>query len=435
MIPSGTPSWLEVRPHLWIGLSTLLVLFGGFGLWSVTATLSGAVVAPGRVEVAGNRQPLQHPEGGLVAEVFVTEGATVKAGDRVLRLNGTEALSELRVLQSELFELRIRRSRFQAERDERAEMAIPPPLLRQSTQDPTAADQLSEQIRLFLFRRDALMRGITRLGTRMAQGQAHLDAMEAQTASVAKQLTLIHRELADQEALLAKGLARASSVQALRREAARLAGMREELAANRVLTEKRMEEIGLEMEDLRAQRRADATLALQEDAATERELVQREGILLDRIAQLDLRAPVTGSILGLTITTPPAVLRPVDPFAFIVPTDRTLVIAAEIPPLHIDEVLPGQSVRLAFPALPAQMMPEMMGRITVLSADLVVEPRSGRPYYRAEISIDAQAIASMGQRLTPGMPVEAFIQTGARTPFAYLTQPLTKYLSHAFRER
>ena len=139
-------------------------------------------------------------------------------------------------------------------------------------------------------------------------------------------------------------------------------------------------------------------------------------------------------MLGLQVTTPRAVLRPADPVAFIIPQNRPLIITVQISPLHVDEVQVGQSVKLMFPAFSSRSTPELYGLLALVSADALKDQNTGATYYRAEISLSASEAERLGHKLLPGMPVEAFIQTEARSPLAYLMKPLTDYFVHAFRE-
>ncbi|TGD67802.1 HlyD family type I secretion periplasmic adaptor subunit [Tabrizicola sp. WMC-M-20] len=428
------PHGLGAKGPLWLGSLTLLVLIGGVGLWSVTASIAGAIVAPGRVEVELNRQVVQHPDGGVVAEILVSEGANVVAGDILLRLDGRLVRSELAITEGQLSEVQARRARLEAERDDAAQMVIPKALLQRAADSPDAAGQIEGQRGLFAARQETLVGTINRLNKRKAQTVSQIAGLAAQGRALSDQLDLIGQELVDQQALLAKGLAQAPRVLALQREAARLAGQAGELAATRAQAEGRITEIELEILGLSSQRREDANMQLRDIGTTELELIQRQRALSEQVAQLDIRAPVSGTVLGLQITTPRAVLRPADPVAHIIPQDRALLIAARIAPIHIDEVYTGQPVKLMFPAFSARTTPELTGVVTIVSADVLTDPTTNLPHYRAEISIPPDEAARLGQTLLPGMPVEAFLQTGARTPFAYLLKPFSDYFAHAFRE-
>lgn len=425
---------LQGRVALWLGWLTLLVLVGGVGFWSVTTTISGAVVAPGRVEVEQNRQIVQHPDGGVVAEIRVAEGGEVQAGDILLRLDGTFLNSELGIVESQLYEMQARRARLEAERDGRSNLTFPESLQQLAAAKPEVAEQKDGQRRLFEARAETLARTIEQLEKRKAQTVAQIEGIAAQSAALDLQLALVREELTDQQSLLDLGLVQASRVLALRREEARLAGQVAELIAMRAQAEERITETELQTLALIAQRREDANTQLRDIGSSELQLIQRQRALAERVAQLDIRAPVSGTVLGLQVTTPRAVLRPAEPVAHIIPQDRPLVITVQVAPTDIDEVHVGQRVKLMFTTFSMRTTPEVFGHIALVSADSLTDPITGAPYYRAEISLSAEEVERLGQTLLPGMPVDAFIQTSDRTPLAYLVKPLTDYFMQAFRE-
>jgi HlyD family secretion protein len=185
---------------------------------------------------------------------------------------------------------------------------------------------------------------------------------------------------------------------------------------------------------LTAQRREDANTELRDIGTSELQLIQRQRVLAEQVARLDVRAPTSGTVLGLQVTTPRAVLRPADPVAYIIPQDRPLIITVQIAPINIDEVQVGQTVKLMFPAFSTRSTPELDGQVALVSADALTDQATNTTYYRAEISLPTSEVERLGHQLLPGMPVEAFIQTRARTPLAYLLKPFTDYFVQAFRE-
>lgn len=428
------PPFLRARGPILLGAATLGFLLGGFGLWSVTTTIAGAIVAPGRIEVEQNRQVVQHPDGGVVAAILVAEGDRVQAGDILLRLDGTLLESERAIIAGQLSETQARRARLEAERDGLSEMTVPDALRRAAEQDPAVAEQVEGQQRLFTARAETQARTTEQLEKRKAQTLSQIDGIRAQSLALNEQLALIGRELADQRALLDKGLAQAPRVLALEREAARLSGQVGELAASLAQAEGRITELDLEILRLAATRREEASTQLRDIGTTELQLVQRLRALTEQIARLEIRAPASGTVLGLQVTTPRAVIRPADPVAFIIPQDRPLVIASQISPIQVDEVFVGQPVKLIFPAFDSRSTPELNGTIALVSADALTDSTTNAPYYRAEIALSAEEAARLGHTLLPGMPVEAFIQTAPRTPLAYLVKPFTDYFTRAFRE-
>lgn len=428
-------SVLSARGPVVIGMLTLLILVGGFGGWSVATSIDGAVVSAGQIEVAENRQVVQHPDGGVVEEIAVKEAQAVKAGDLLIRLDGSLLNSELAIVEGQLFEVMARSARLEAERDDRAEPAFTGELAELARTRPEVAEQIEGQRGLFSARRESLAKQTEQLQRRSGQIASQIDGVDAQAKALNEQLALIQQELADQKELLAKGLAQSSRVLALEREAARMQGDVGELTASRAEAEGRATEVDLEILRLAAVRREEAVTQLRDLGPQMLELAERRRSLVERIARLDIRAPVAGLVLGLQVTSPRSVLRPADPVLYIIPQDRPLVINTQISPLHVDEVHVGQKVRLVFPAFSARSTPELWGHVATISADALTDQRTGATYYRAEIVPDEGQFDKLkDQTLLPGMPVEAFIETGARSPMAYLLKPFTDYFGLAFRE-
>ena len=426
---------LSAKSAMRRGFFTLAILVAILGGWGIGTQLDGAVIAPGQVQVESNRQVVQHPDGGVIARIAVREGQTVTAGDELLTLDGTLLLAERAIIATQLSETRARRARLQAERDDSPEPVFPPDLLALAETDPQVAEQITGQRRLFEARRDTLARQSEQLARRRAQVDAQIAGIDAQSAALAIQTRLIEDERKDQQSLLDRGLAQSARILALTREAASLQGRLGELAAQRAQAEGRMTEIDLESLRLAALRREEATAELREIGPLERELAERLGALSERIDRLTIRAPVSGTVLGLAVTTPRAVIRPADPILYLVPQDRPLVISIRIPPLHVDEVHVGQPVRLIFSALSTRNLPDIMGTLSRVSADALSDPNTGAPFFLAEVTLSPEAIAPLGdQQLLPGMPVEAFLPTGSRSPISYLLKPFTDYFLHAFRE-
>lgn len=425
----------SARGPVLVGSLTVALLLGTTLFWGLNTDIEGAIVAPGQIQVESNRQVVQHPDGGVVASIAVTEGQPVKAGDLLLTLDGSLLASELAIVEGQLFETRARRARLEAERDDASTVTIPPDLADIAATRADVADQVEGQLRLFEARRDTLARQTEQLARRKEQTAAQIDGIDAQSKALQTQLDLIRAELADQQALLEKGLAQSSRVLALEREQANLLGRSGELAAERAQAEGRITETDLEVLRLAAARREEASTLLRDIGSAEIELTERRRALLERIARLEVRAPVAGIILGLAVTTPRAVIRPADPILYIVPQDRPLVIAARIAPIHVDEVHVGQSVRVTLPAFSSRTTPELTGTLSLISADALTDQTTGQTYYRAEITLPLDQAAKLGDlTLLPGMPVDSFIRTGARTPMAYLLKPFTDYFAKAFRE-
>jgi HlyD family type I secretion membrane fusion protein len=221
----------------------------------------------------------------------------------------------------------------------------------------------------------------------------------------------------------------------LQREDARLLGTIGELTASRAEADGRRTEMEIEILKLDTRRREDAITRLRDIEFNQAEMLERRLALKERLARLEITAPVSGVVYDMAVNTPRSVVRAAEPVLYIIPQDRPLVIAARVEPIHIDQVFVGQEVVLRFSAFDARTTPELIGQVVQVSADAFVDERTLAAFYRAEIRLmDGEVAKLEGQTIIPGMPVEAFIRTDDRTPLAYLIKPLADYFNKAFRE-
>lgn len=432
---SAEKTWSARKP-LWIGGLALATLVIGFGAWAVGTEIAGAIVTSGRVEVDRNRQIVQHIDGGVVTDIKVEEGDRVEPGQILMQLDEAELTLELTVTEGQLWELMARRGRLEAERDEAQDIVYDPVLVEIAETSEEAAGLMTGQSRLFAARADTLNKNLDQLAKRKAQIQSQIVGIDAQNTALTQQLDLIKEELKDQQALLDKGLAQAARVLALRREEANLAGRVGELQANRAQAEGRVTEIEIEALALASSRREEAITTLRDLRYRELELSERRRHLISKIENLDIRAPVAGLVYGLQVFASQSVIQPAEPLMYIVPQDRPLVAAVQVPTIHVDQVYPGQSVTLKFSAFDQRTTPDLMGSVVHVSADAFQDEQTGGSFYKAEIALLDGEIEKLPAEasLVPGMPVDAFFRTRDRTPWEYLTKPLTDYFVRAFRE-
>lgn len=418
-----------------LGLISIIFLIGGFGTWSMMAEISGAIVASGRIEVDRNRQIVQHPDGGVVAEILIDEGQNVTEGDILIRLDPTVLNSELAIIEGQMFELMARRGRLQAERDDHDTIAFDTRIIDRAKTDETVAELMQGQNRLFQARSESVAKEVEQLGKRRTQILDQITGINAQLTALDTQLELLGEEKKSQEELLAKGLAQATRVLALQRAEAQLSGTRGELIAQRAQAEGRITELEIETLKLGTARREEAISRLRDQQYRALEIEERHRAISDQLERLDIKAPVSGIVYGLSVFTPRSVIRPADPVMFLVPQDRPLVINAQVDPTNIDSVTLGQDVILRFPALDQRTTPELAGRVTQISADAFQDEATRMSYYRVEITMNDGETDKLpeGASLIPGMPAENFIRTADRTPMAYLIKPLSDYFAKAFR--
>ncbi|MFG6567038.1 MULTISPECIES: HlyD family type I secretion periplasmic adaptor subunit [unclassified Sulfitobacter] len=427
--------WSATRPLI-LGFIGLLLLFGGFGTWAVTSQIAGAVVASGRIEVDRNRQIVQHETGGVVADILVDEGDSVAAGDVLLRLDAEQLTSQLAIVEGQLYELMARRGRLEAQRDEVETVTFDEELLTAGATNPDVQELVDGQRNLFDARRVSVAQELEQLGKRRAQINAQIRGVDAQEAALSRQLELIEEELANQQSLLDRGLTQASAVLTLMREQARLRGQIGELSAQKAQSQERVTEIDIERLKLRSAGREEAITQLRDLRYRELEMAEQRRALRAEIDRLDIRAPVSGVIYGMQVQTPRSVVRAAEPLMYLVPQDRPLIIASQVQTIHIDQVAVGQEVNLRLSALNQRTTPELVGKVLQVSADSIEDDATGQSYYRAEIALNPGETDKLeaGTILLPGMPVEAFIRTGERSPMAYLLKPMADYFARAFRE-
>lgn len=426
----------SVRRPMIIGIAGLIVLLGGFGTWAALSNIAGAVVANGRIEVDQNRQVVQHPDGGVVAEILVTEGMHVTEDQILIRLDQTVLESELAIIEGQLFELMARRGRHEAERDDRREAIFDPALVAAAAANPDTSLLMDGQTQLLQARTTSLASQVEQLDKRSQQIGNQIEGIAAQREALGLQVALIEQELTDQQSLLDRGLAQASRVLGLQRELARLNGQIGALSAEAAEAESRITETKIEILRLSEARREEAITRLRDLQFRELELAEQRRALVQRLERMDIRAPVSGIVYGLQVFARRAVLRPAEPVLFIVPQDRPLIIMAQVDPINIDQVAAGQDVSLRFSALDQRRTPELIGRVVRTSADAFSDDSAGTSFYRAEIVLDEGQMNRLpeGTVLIPGMPVQAFIRTRDRSPLDYLIKPLADYFSTALRE-
>lgn len=432
--PGNQPSW-SARGPLIVGFTALAVLIFGVGFWSVFANIAGAIVANGSVEVESSRQIVQHPDGGVVSEILVDDGIIVESGDVLMRLDGSKVRSDLKIIEDQLYEMVARRGRLSAERDGQDQIAFDAELTEAAAERDDVAGLIAGQVSLFDAGRKSLDDETAQLRERQTQIGKQIEGTEAQLAAISEQLELMTKQLEDQQGLLDQGLTEASKVLDLQRQKSGLMGSIGELTANIAESRGRIAEIEIEILKLKSGMRQESIATLREMQTRENELRERRAALRETLGRMEIRAPAAGIVYGLQVHAINAVIRPAEPIMFIVPQDSPLIVASRIDGINIDQVQLGQEAMLTFSSFNSRTTPQIMGRVTNVSADVFNDERTGQVYYAAEITPDEGELQKLeGLVILPGMPVTAFIQTGNRSALSYLLRPFTDYFNKAFRE-
>ncbi|NNE51461.1 MAG: HlyD family type I secretion periplasmic adaptor subunit [Sulfitobacter sp.] len=411
------------------GFIAILIFGAGLLLWATQSRISGAVVADGTVRTTRAHQLIQHQTGGIVLSVRVTEGDSTRKGDPLLELDPKSLQAALSSVENRIVS---QRARLSAERGRAPLLEFDAATLDLAATRTNGMTPLHHEMQLFEAKKAARAATARHFAERRAQIRTQRKGLSSRKAALAEQLELARRERRDQDDLLSRGLVAARPVNALRREEVRLVGAMGELRATqdaftaqlRTLT---AEEAALDTEV--AQRTATALVAAGEEVVA---LEGRARELRRQIAGLVIRAPAAGIVHALRVETPGAVIRPAEPIMEIVPATGRSRISAHVSPADIDQVYPGQPVKVRLSGLNQRITPELEGLVTQISADTVVIGDGSPPRYRVTVRLPAQQKGD--PVLLPGMPAQLFFQTESRSPLAYLIQPLTDYFARALRE-
>lgn len=431
--PAGPPGGLDnPRRELVIGGTIIVLFFVIFLGWAGFAPLDAGAYAQGQIAISGNRQAVQHREGGVVSALLVAEGDTVRAGQVLLQLSSGELKATERGVASQVYALFAQRARLVAERDRLGSIPTPVEFANLPPEDlALARESLRIQQLQFGARRTGRSTETGVLGQRVAQLNEQIAGYEGQIVANIEQQRLIQDELAGMRSLAEKGYAPLTRVRALERTAAQLDGELGSLRAQIAQSREAVGETRLQMSSVSTKMNEDVADQLRMIDVQLNELQPRMSELRAQIARNEVRAPVSGEVVGLTIFTQGGVIQPGQTLMEIVPRDASQVIVAQIAPNDVDNLRIGQSTEVRFPGLRERNPPIIRGRVTRISADSFTVEETGASYFRAEIVVPASELAKMGrgaETLRPGAPVEVVVLLRKRTALGYLLEPLTNQL-------
>ena len=421
------------------GMVAVAAIFGGFGLWAAVAPLSSAAIGQGVISVEQYRKTVQHLEGGIIRDIRARDGQLVAAQEVLLTLDDTQPKAQLEGLRGQLYGLLAREARLVAQRDGMQKVVFPKDLI-DARSDPRATDAMHVQAQTFLARKQAHDGEATLYERQIQQLRAKATGLVAQRKSRDQLVSSYESERVDFEALAKQGYAERQRVREMERNVAQSLGQRGSLQADLAATELQISETQVKIVQLdkELQREVAKELAdVQSELSVVREKVRSYE---DMVTRTVVRAPDSGMVLGLTVHTIGAVVRPGERILDIVPQDAKLVVEAQISPQDIDQVRIGQTAEVRFPAFRQRDLPHIDGRLISLSADRLVDDNDGRkiPYYLARVEIDSEsmrALAKANLGLVPGMPAEVLVNTGERTFLQYLMAPLSDTVARSFKQK
>ena len=425
----------SLRSTLWTGAIIVGLFFVGLGGWAAQAPLSSAAIAPGLISPDGERRAVQHLEGGIVKELLVHEGSTVEAGQPLLVLDSSASRANRDVLTKDLRSHLTVRARLIGERDDAQWITFPDELIVEDI-DADTKTLIASQIALLASRRNARLQKKKILQEQIGQYEQVIIGLTAQIDSQAKQLSLIREEMSGVATLVEKGLERKPRLLALQRTEAELLGGRANNQATLAKTRQAILETQAQIAAIDTDNKQEVGQKLAETEAAVAGIREKLGAAAHVVARTVVTAPVSGTIVQLKANTIGGVVTAGQTFLEIVPRDEELLVDARISPTDIDDVHPDLPAQVIMSGYPQRTMPRLMGKVRQVSADRLVDSRTGQPYYLARIELPADHVQQVAPfvSLKPGMPAEVMVMTGERTLLEYLVEPLLASVRKSFRE-
>ena len=415
-----------------LGFTILLVVFGIFGTWAAIAPLDGAVYARGVVTVQTYRKTVQHLEGGIVKDVLAHDGDIVKKGDPLIILDDAQLRSEYDVNHNQLIAAKAMEARLTAERD--GKPAIDFGTMADADTARGVEARLGET-QVFNARRGARLGQIAVLQERIGQLNQQIKGTEDMIGTKANLQKSYTDEIVELTDLLAKGFV---DKQRLLEQQRKLNMLKSEVADHRsTITKTRLQINETQLQILQINKDFDSDVAKQlaEIQTKAYDLQERTAALADRLTRVVIRAPDDGMVIGMTVHTIGGVVRQATPLLDIVPSVSDLVVEAQVPPNDINRVEIGKNADIRFSAFNSATTPVIEGVVTSVSADRLMNEKTGLPYYLARVSVTPEGAKKLGeQKLLAGMPADVLVKTGERTMLQYLLQPARNAISQSMIE-
>lgn len=395
--------------------------------------IGGAVIGQGQLGMESSAKRVTHPNGGVIADLFVRNGDRVKAGDPLLRFDDGVTSGQSQIAALSVDQLLAKRARLETEQLGLPAVRFPDSLVQSGSAGAKAAMEYEQ--RLFALRRTEEASLRAQLRSRVTQLQREISGYRIQIGALNEQSALIEPERKGVRELWSRGLVTISRKNELERTAVDLKGNVGALSATIAQTEARIGETRQQVVLLGQQRRTEAGTELATVNAALNEQQLRNLAAADSQDRSVVRASYGGVVEKMVFTGIGSVVRPAEPIMEIVPVDDSLIVEAAISPADIEQVQVGQPARIRFSTINSTATPEITGKVFYVAADPTVRERDGTAYFPVRVRIDAALLKRNPElKLRQGMPAETFIETGSRSLISYLTKPLRDQFARSFRD-
>ena len=427
----------EIRVGSAIAFGFFVILLG----WAAFAPLDAAVSAQGVIAVSGNRQSVQHRDGGVVTAIHVREGQKVPAGAVLIEMAAPDLRASERALTSDYLTLLAQRARLMAERTGRGEIQPPAEFASLSSEDRILATQaMALQTAQLRARSGSISAQESVLGQRSAQLGEQRSGYAAQRSALQEQQRLIQLEIDGLRELEAKGFASKNRLRALERAYADLKGREAAMSAEMARAGEGMGETRMQSVTIRSEALEQIATELRDTQSRLSEVLPKLVSTREQLQRAQVRAPATGQVVGLTVFTVGGVVTPGQTLMEIVPDNRNLVIQAQVSPADADDVYPGQKAQIRFLSVNDRSLPLLSGKVRTISADSFKDEKTGQSFFRAEVEVPQaelnQVRDAVGRgSVRPGLPVDVVLNVRPRTALQYLLEPLTRNFWRSLREQ
>lgn len=424
----------DISKYVRLGWWIVVLGFGGSMIWASVAPLDKGVPLNGKVSVSTNRKAVQYQDGGTVDAILVKEGAIVKAGDVLVRMNSIQAKANAETNRIQYYIAKATEARLVAERDDSDNIEFPK-ILNDAAEIPRISSYLEAQKEVFFSRRSTLKSELSAIAENINGLVSQTKGLQASRKNKLEQLTFINEQLVGIRELEKEGYVARNRLLELEQTAAQINATISADIGNIARSNSQVAE--LKLDKLKRQQQ------YKEDVREQLSQAQKQAdALASQLTGLDydldnvlVRSPASGTVVGLNVFTKGAVLSPGFKIMDIVPSDDFLVVEGQLPVHLIDKVSSGLPVDLMFTAFNRNLTPHVAGEVTQISADRLIDDITGLPYYQLIAKVSPEGLEMLPNlKIRPGMPVEMFVKTGERTMMNYLLKPIIDRLQLAMSE-
>ncbi len=426
----------NAKPLIIGGLVVIFLFFGGLGAWSAFLPFSGAVIAPGTVEISQERKTVQHLEGGIVDRILVQEGDLVEKGEVLIKLKSAQVEASVSLLRGQLWAKLAEAARLRAE-SQLAESIDWPEELIEHKNRLEVKDLKEKEKDIFQSRRQDLTGQISLIKSQIEQMKEQIAGAEEELSAQKEIITTLGEEIEAKQSLFEEDYIDKAQLLELKRRLSERRGRRGSIKQDIAQTRQKIEELRLKIVNLRNKYKENAISELGETLDLIFELREQLRPRVDARQRLKIRAPMAGEVMNMRIHSEDSgVIRAGDPILDIVPKDANLLVESRIRPDQITDVRKGQKARVQLSAFNRRTTPPVTGEVVYVSADQVTRETSTgeQSFYIAHVNIDKKELEEIGAYLSPGMPAVSYIETEKRTVLGYLLEPILEVMDKSMRE-